>query len=116
MGYSLLQITLTRENIKSTSSQGLSEIEAKAKVQILVDEVVTAPLNLILVFLPESDRGKDDSDGNSIYAFVYSRLLRRKIASQVIYENTILPSPKVPVSRKYQGNPKRLIVDIGRDK
>ena len=83
------KLHLTRENIKSTSLQGLSEIEAKAKIQILVDEVVTVPPDLVLVFLPQSDRGKDDSDGNSIYAWVYSRLLRRKIASQIIYENTM---------------------------
>lgn len=61
------KLHLTRENIKSASLEGLSEIEARAKVQTLVDEVVIVPPDLVLVFLPESDRGKDDSDGNSIY-------------------------------------------------
>jgi hypothetical protein len=83
------KLHLTRENIKSASLEGLSQIEARAKVQILVDEVVTVPPDLVLVFLPESDRGQDDSDGNSIYAWVYNRLLRRRIASQFIYENTM---------------------------
>ena len=80
---------LTRENIKSASLKGLSETEARVKVQTLVDEVVLVPPDLVLVFLPESDRGKDDSEGNSIYAWVYRRLLRRKIASQIIYEKTM---------------------------
>ena len=80
---------LTRENIKSASLEGLSEAEARAKVQTLVNEVIIVPPDLVLVFLPESDRGKDDSDGNSIYAWVYSRLLSRKIASQIIYEKTM---------------------------
>ncbi len=80
---------LTRENIKSASLEGLSETEARVKVQTLVDEVVVVPPDLVLVFLPESDRGKDDSDGDSIYAWVYSRLLRRKIASQMVYEKTM---------------------------
>jgi hypothetical protein len=83
------KLHLTRENIKSASLEGLSQTDARAKVQILVDEVVIVPPDLVLVFLPESDRGKDDSDGNSIYAWVYSRLLRRKIASQIVYENTL---------------------------
>ena len=80
---------LTRENIKSATLEGLSEAEARAKVQTIVDEVVLLPPDLVLVFLPESDRGQDDSDGDSIYAWVYSRLLRRKIASQTIYEKTM---------------------------
>ncbi|WP_319421972.1 Piwi domain-containing protein [Pleurocapsa sp. FMAR1] len=80
---------LTLENIKSASLEGLSEAEARAKVLTLIDEVVVVPPDLVLVFLPESDRGKDDSDGESIYAWVYSRLLRRKIASQIIYEKTM---------------------------
>jgi hypothetical protein len=83
------RLHLTRENIKSASLEGLSETVAKAKVQTLVDEVVVVPPDLVLVFLPESDRSQDDSNGDSIYALVYRRLLRRKIASQAIYEKTM---------------------------
>ena len=83
------KLHLTRENIKSASLEGLSEAAARAKVQTLVDEVVVVPPDLVLVFLPESDHAKDDSDGESIYAWVYRRLLRRKIASQIIYEKTM---------------------------
>jgi argonaute-like protein implicated in RNA metabolism and viral defense len=83
------KLHLARENIKSASLEGLSKTDARAKVQVLVDEIVIVPPDLVLVFLPENDRGKDDSDGDSIYAWVFSRLLRRKIASQMIYENTL---------------------------
>jgi hypothetical protein len=83
------QLHRPSENIKSASLEGLSKTDARAKVQVLVDDIVIVPPDLVLVFLPESDRGKDDSDGDSIYAWVYSRLLRRKIASQIIYEKTM---------------------------
>lgn len=43
---------LTRENIKSATLEGLSEAEARAKVQAMVDEVVLLPPDLVLVFLP----------------------------------------------------------------
>ena len=83
------KLTLSDENIVSASLDGLSEAESKVQVQALVDQVVQVPVDIVLVFLPESDRGKDDSEGNSIYAWVYRRLLRRKLASQVIYEDTL---------------------------
>ena len=77
------------EFIRSVSLEELSETDAKVKVQALVDEIVKVSKDIVLVFLPESDRGKDDSEGNSIYVWVYRRLLRRKLASQVIYEDTL---------------------------
>ena len=82
-------LILTRENIKQASLEELSSTEAKVKVETLVDEVIEVPIDLVLVFLPESDRVKDDRDGDSIYAWVYRRLLRRKLASQIIYEKTL---------------------------
>lgn len=83
------KLQLAKENLISASLVGLSEAEAKAKVQTLIDQLVLLPPDLVLVFLPESDRGKDDSDGDSIYSWAYRHLLRRKIASQMIYKNTM---------------------------
>ena len=83
------ELQLAPENLMSTSLTGLSEAEARAKVQKGIDKLVEVPPDLVLVFLPESDRGKDDSDGDSIYAWAYRHLLRRKIASQMIYEETM---------------------------
>ena len=97
------KLHLTRENIKSASLEGLSETKAKVKVQTLVDEVIIVPPDLVLVFLPESDRGKDNSDGKSIYAWVYSHLLRRKIASQAIYEKTMRGQLKYVLNQVVSG-------------
>lgn len=83
------QIGFAKENIRQASLENLSTTEAKVKVETLVDEVSQVPVDLVLVFLPQSDRAKDDSDGDSIYAWVYRRLLRRRVASQVIYEKTL---------------------------
>lgn len=83
------QLSFIKENIKTASLEDLSPTEAKVKVETLVDQVLQIPVDLVLVFLPQSDRLKDDSDGNSIYAWVSRRLLRRRIASQIIYEKTL---------------------------
>ncbi len=82
-------LVLTRENIRKASLEELSLTEAKVKVETLVDEVIQVPIDLVLVFLPESDRARDDRNGDSIYAWVFQRLLRRKLASQIIYEKTL---------------------------
>ena len=82
-------VGFAQENIIKASLEDLSTTEAKVKVETLVDEVSEVPVDLVLVFLPQSDRAKDDSDGDSIYAWVYRRLLRRRVASQIIYEKTL---------------------------
>ena len=82
-------LLLPKENLISESLAGLSEADAKVKVKALIDKLNIVPFDLVVVFLPESDRGKDDSDGDSIYAWAYRHLLRRKIASQMIYEKTM---------------------------
>ena len=83
------KIGFAKENIRQASLEDLSTTEAKVKVETLVDEVSQVPVDLVLVFPPQSDRAKDDSDGDSIYAWVYRRLLRRRVASQIIYEKTL---------------------------
>jgi argonaute-like protein implicated in RNA metabolism and viral defense len=45
--------------------------------------------DIVFVFLPQSDRDSDDEDSGSLYHRIYSKLLRRQIASQFIYENTL---------------------------
>ena len=83
------QLSFSQENIRKTSLKELSITETKVKVQTLANEILRVPVDLVLVFLPKSDRTQDDSDGESIYATVYRHLLRRKIASQIIYETTL---------------------------
>jgi hypothetical protein len=77
------------EFVQSESIEQLSETEVKVRVQTLIEKIIQLDKDIVLVFLPESDRGKDDSDGNSIYSLVSRYLLRRKIASQIIYQDTL---------------------------
>jgi hypothetical protein len=74
----------------------LSGAEARAELEKAVDELettvnelVTVPTDIFLTFLPEIDRGADNDEGGSLYQRVYSQLLRRGIASQVIYSDTL---------------------------
>ena len=50
---------------------------------------MVVPPDIVLVFLPQSDRHADSGNGNSHYCWIYSRLLRRQFASQMIYENRL---------------------------
>lgn len=82
----------TEEFIQSESIEGLPEEEKKAKIQTLLNEITELDKDIVLVFLPESDRRRDDSDGSSLYSLVFRHLLRRKIASQIIYQKTLSQS------------------------
>jgi len=63
--------------------------EDRAKVEKAVDDLITVPTDIVLTFLPQSDRNADNSDDGSFYALISSRLLRRGLTSQVIYEETL---------------------------
>ncbi|MBD1923892.1 stem cell self-renewal protein Piwi [Microcoleus sp. FACHB-831] len=63
--------------------------DARAEVERSVDALMEVPPDIVLTFLPQSDRQTDKDEGGSLYYWVYSRLLRRKIASQVIYADTL---------------------------
>ena len=77
------------EHMKAVSLANLTGVDARAKVERAIDELMTIPVDLVLIFLPTSDRQADDTKGDSLYSWIYSRLLRREIASQVIYEDTV---------------------------
>jgi argonaute-like protein implicated in RNA metabolism and viral defense len=74
---------------KYLSVKDLSGAALRAEVERAVNEVITVPPDIVLVFLPESDRNADNDEGGSLYHRVYSQLLRRGIASQVIYADTL---------------------------
>jgi hypothetical protein len=80
---------LPEENKKVVSMDGLTGVEARAKVEEAIDELMGMHPDIVLTFLPTSDRHAEDQQGGSLYSWVYSRLLRRGIASQVIYEDTL---------------------------
>ena len=80
---------LPQDNKKELSVDSLKGAEARAKVEEAVDDLMVRQPDIVLIFLPTSDRHADDKEGGSLYSWVYSRLLRRGIASQVIYEDTL---------------------------
>lgn len=83
------QSILPEENKKELSIDNLRGAEARAKVEEAVDDLMVRQPDIVLIFLPTSDRHADDKEGGSLYSWIYSRLLRRGIASQVIYEDTL---------------------------
>lgn len=73
-------------------------IEAQTdKVELAVNELMETPPDIVLTFLPLSDRDADEKEGGSFYHKIYDLLLRRQIASQMIYEDTL----KNPSKYKY---------------
>jgi hypothetical protein len=67
----------------------LGGTEARAAVENAVNKLVEVPHDIVLTFLPQSDRASDYKDEGSFYFQIYSQLLRRQIASQMIYDNTL---------------------------
>lgn len=76
-------------NKKALSVKDLSGAVLRAEVEKAVNELITVPPDIVLVFLPQSDRTADNDEGGSLYQRIYSQLLRRKIASQIIYDDTL---------------------------
>ncbi|MEL7242514.1 MAG: Piwi domain-containing protein [Cyanobacteria bacterium J06573_2] len=77
-----------KENIKSIPLENYNSIEGRIKIEEAIDDLMERHPDIVLIFLPIGDRSNDDT-GDSLYSLVYSRLLRRGIASQVIYEDTL---------------------------
>ncbi|MEH2163195.1 MAG: Piwi domain-containing protein [Nostoc sp.] len=79
----------------SISLKNLSGTKARATVEELVNELevvnelIEIRPDIVLAVLPQSDRNADEEDGGSLYHKIYDLLLRRQIASQIIYEDTL---------------------------
>ncbi|MEH2315720.1 Piwi domain-containing protein [Nostoc sp.] len=73
----------------SISLKNFSGTKARATVEEVVNELMEIPPDIVLAFLPQSDRNADEEDGGSLYHKIYDLLLRRQIASQMIYEDTL---------------------------
>ncbi|WP_230968042.1 Piwi domain-containing protein [Nostoc sp. WHI] len=74
---------------KSISLKNLSDTQARAKVEEVVNELMEIKPEIVLAFLPQSDRNADEEEGGSLYHKIYDLLLNRQIASQMIYEDTL---------------------------
>lgn len=82
---------LPPENHRELALENLSGAEIRAKVEWEIDELIaqSIPADIALVFLPESDRYSDNTDEGSLYSWIKDKFLRRGIATQMIYEDTL---------------------------
>ncbi|KYC43857.1 stem cell self-renewal protein Piwi [Scytonema hofmannii PCC 7110] len=84
------EIVHKKELPQLSGAEARAELEkAINELETTVNELMTVPTDIFLTFLPEIDRSADNDDGGSLYQRVYSQLLRRGIASQVIYSDTL---------------------------
>ncbi|MCA2940643.1 MAG: stem cell self-renewal protein Piwi [Microcystis sp. M113S1] len=60
-----------------------------ANIEEKLNEVLCFSPDILLVFLPQSDRQADSQEEGSFYNRIYSHLLYRRVASQFIYEDTL---------------------------
>ncbi len=85
-GFSSLQLN---PNPEAIAVENWNSPEGRAILEEQLDDLMIIKPDLMFVFLPQIDRGSDDDDSGSLYHRIYSRLLRRQIASQFIYEDTL---------------------------
>ena len=65
----------------------LADIQARVTVEEELKRLMVTPPDIVIVGLPTKDRSAEDDI--SLYNRIYSTLLRRQIASQFIYEDTL---------------------------
>jgi hypothetical protein len=75
------RVSFNLENLKA--SQVTVEVEKKVNDLILLEP------DIVLIILPKSDRQKDEEKSGSLYHQIYAQLLKRRITSQFIYEDTL---------------------------
>lgn len=74
---------------KSVRLDSEDKAEERVRVEQALNELLSLPTDIVLAFLPQSDRHCDEREEGSYYDKLYSSLLNRRLASQFIYENTI---------------------------
>jgi argonaute-like protein implicated in RNA metabolism and viral defense len=81
-------IILPEESRKNYDIEVLNTSQAKVKLEEIVDELAEQALDLVLVFLSGS-KNDENTENDDLYTSVKRFLLRRDIASQVVYTNTL---------------------------
>ncbi len=81
--------TLLTQDLAPLETMSTQDAAARAHLDQLIEESMAIPSDLYIVFLPTIDRAADDSESGSLYHRIYSKLLRRELASQFIYEDTL---------------------------
>lgn len=74
---------------KALSVSNLNGAAARAELERAINQLATLSPDIVLIFLPMGDRTADNDNGGSLYQLAYSQLLRRRIASQVVYADTL---------------------------
>lgn len=77
------------ESQRQLSLKNLAGAAVKIRLEETIDDLVSLPCDIVISYLPTDDRQTDEESEISLYNWVYSRLLRRQIASQIIYEDTL---------------------------
>ena len=70
--------------------ENLDRPSGRAELDEKIEELLIIPPDLVFIFLPQTDRDRDEENGGSLYHRIYGKLLKRGIATQFIYEKTLL--------------------------
>ncbi len=67
----------------------LDNPSGRAELDKKLEELLTIKPDLVFIFLPQSDRERDEDDNGSLYHRIYAKLLKRGIATQFVYEKSL---------------------------
>jgi Piwi domain len=69
--------------------ENLDNPSGRAELDRKLEELLTIKPDLVFIFLPQSDRERDEDDNGSLYHRIYAKLLKRGIATQFVYEKNL---------------------------
>lgn len=69
--------------------ENLDNPSGRAELDKKLEELLTIKPDLVFIFLPQSDRERDEDDNGSLYHRIYAKLLKRGIATQFVYEKNL---------------------------
>jgi Piwi domain len=67
----------------------LDNPSGRAELDEKLEELLIIKPDLAFIFLPQSDRERDEDDNGSLYHRIYAKLLKRDIATQFVYEKNL---------------------------
>jgi hypothetical protein len=82
-------IRIDADRSNKISIENLDSPKGRAELDEKLEDLLIPTPDLVFIFLPQSDRDRDDEDGGSLYYRIYEKLLNRNIATQFIYEKSL---------------------------
>ncbi|AFY97140.1 Piwi domain-containing protein [Chamaesiphon minutus] len=82
-------IRIDADRSNKISIENLDSPKGRAELDERLEDLLIPTPDLVFIFLPQSDRDRDDEDGGSLYYRIYEKLLNRGIATQFIYEKSL---------------------------